>query len=117
MDLKTGCPKLTIVNVLGVQFLGPQSTQISTINMYELIEIMMIIFLYIMGIIQLKVENHWKNFNNLPDIDILQNYSRLEKSLGVLRGEYLGFQHPNDTQKPCWLRLSLVLGQEILSLL
>ena len=73
-DLENGCPKLAIVEFLGIQnFKGNnvQYTQILTIHMYEFIKIRHDILIQCQG-------NYMKmkKFNFMLEIDILRNSSQ-----------------------------------------
>ena len=82
-DLETGCLKLAIVKLLGVQIFkgGTQYTQISTINMYKFIKIRHDILIQCHG-------NYMeiRKFNYMLEIEILRNSS--QNILGVLRGAF-----------------------------
>ena len=77
-------PKIGNCKILGrPNFQGePQYTQISTINMYEFIQIRHDILIQCHGNYM-----EMKNVNYMLEIDILRNSS--QKSLGVLRGDFL----------------------------
>ena len=96
-DLETGCPKLAIVNFLGVQIFkgGAQYTQISNINMYAFIEIRHDILIQCH-----RNYMETKKVNYMVEIDILRNSSQkswvswgvLLKGLGVQKEP----RHPAD---------------------
>ena len=82
-DLETGCPKLAIVKILGVQiFKGDHNIlKISSINMYEFIKIRHNILIQYHGNYM-----EMRKFNYMLEIDILRNSS--QNLLGVLRDAF-----------------------------
>ena len=97
-DLETGCPKLTILKLLGVShiFQGRSPyTHITTTNMYLLIEIRHNILI--------QCHKNCSDVNEIPIMCLeltLRNFSL--KKLDVLRGDFWRFGCPNDTQTPCY---------------
>ena len=82
---ETRCPKLAIVNVLGVQILKSGTTKISTINVCLLIKIRHYIHIRCLGNYIMM-----KRFNYIClKFYILRNST--EKDLGALKGDILGF--------------------------
>ena len=77
-DLETGCLKLAVAKLLGVQiFKG----HITTINMYKFIKIRHVIIKQCHGNYK-----EMKKFNYKLEIEIFRNST--QKNLGVLRGSF-----------------------------
>ena len=81
----------------------PQYTQITTTNIYLLIEVRHLILK--------QCHDTWlKKFKYTFESDILRDY--LPKDSGVLRGDFWEFECSNDAQMACWLRLWMVWHEE-----